>query len=396
MTKSERLRRNLVRELKIAHPAVRDAFLAVPREIFLPEVAAAQGLEVIYDNRVFVTKQDSRGQAISSSSQPGIMAPMLELLDARPADRVLEIGAGTGYNAALLKHIVGRRGRVTTLEIDPDTAKRASRALRRARSVVSVRTADGHKGWRDGGPYDRIIATASTDEIPRAWFRDLIRGGMLVVPVRIATDSFGPQLVVAFHRDAKALVSTKVVAGGFMTMRDAPGADAATFPGVHIQQRARGKTSYVAAVGGAIDRMIPVARRRLLVTMARAPRTTRLAAGPTRRMVGLGAFVALGADPRRRVEGAGWSTGIVGADGRTAAFTGGTTRDGRTTFRVYGYGSRAGESEFRALVREWTAAGRPSLDDLRISVGFTKKPPSAWRTTRRGASWMTFEWAADR
>src|SRR5438094_1666059 len=97
MTKSAQLRRKLVRELQAAKgietDAVRDAFLAVPREIFIPEVVATRGLEAIYRNEVFVTKQDSRGQAISSSSQPGIMAPMLELLDLRLGHRVLEVGA---------------------------------------------------------------------------------------------------------------------------------------------------------------------------------------------------------------------------------------------------------------------------------------------------------------
>src|SRR5438034_2728332 len=121
MTKSEQLRRKLVRELEeaagITSAAVRNAFIAVPREVFIPEVAQAKGLEAIYRNDVFVTKQDSRGQAISSSSQPGIMAPMLELLDLAPGHRVLEIGAGTGYNAALIKHVVGRRGRVVTVDI---------------------------------------------------------------------------------------------------------------------------------------------------------------------------------------------------------------------------------------------------------------------------------------
>src|SRR5439155_18613191 len=102
----------------------------------------------------------------------------------------------------------------------PDIAKRASRALRSGGYAVTVRAADGHKGLREGAPYDRIIATASTAEIPRAWFRQLVLGGELVVPLRPTGDSFGPQFVVAFKRERDGLVSTRIVAGGFMTMRD--------------------------------------------------------------------------------------------------------------------------------------------------------------------------------
>src|SRR5207302_8471580 len=154
MTRSETLRRRLVAELRrpdgIASAHVREAFLSVPRELFIPEVVQTQGLDAVYRDRVFVTKQDSRGQAISSSSQPGIMAPMLELLDVQPGHRVLEVGAGTGYNAALIKHIVGKRGHVTAVDIDPDTARRARRALRGGGYAVSVRAAAGHQGWVNG------------------------------------------------------------------------------------------------------------------------------------------------------------------------------------------------------------------------------------------------------
>ena len=109
---SVRLRRAMVASLEasgaIRSEPVRDAFLAVPREHFVPELAKRDGLAAIYRPDVaLTTATDNRGVAISSSSAPAIMAPMLEALQLDPGHRVLEIGAGTGYNATLVKPIVG-------------------------------------------------------------------------------------------------------------------------------------------------------------------------------------------------------------------------------------------------------------------------------------------------
>ena len=84
--------------------------------MFIPRVLAEQGLLGVYRDEAFVTKRHPKGIPVSSSSQPGLMATMLELLELRPGQRVLEVGAGTGYNAALIRHLVGASGRVTTIE----------------------------------------------------------------------------------------------------------------------------------------------------------------------------------------------------------------------------------------------------------------------------------------
>jgi protein-L-isoaspartate(D-aspartate) O-methyltransferase len=106
-----RLRRHLVDELAgrglIQDERVERALLAVPREIFVPKFAAQRGLEAVCRDEAIMTKDDARGVPVSSSSQPAIIASMLERLDLREGQRVLEIGAGTGYNAALLAEIVG-------------------------------------------------------------------------------------------------------------------------------------------------------------------------------------------------------------------------------------------------------------------------------------------------
>jgi hypothetical protein len=115
---AETLRAALVEMLRargrLQSPAIAAAFAQVPRHLFVPHVA----LEEAYRDTFLATKRQPDGEVISSSSQPEIMAIMLEQLDLRPGQRVLEIGTGTGYNAALLAHVVGEGGRVTTLDLD--------------------------------------------------------------------------------------------------------------------------------------------------------------------------------------------------------------------------------------------------------------------------------------
>ena len=126
------LNQALVDELKsmgcIQTPRVEAAFQAVLRHRFIPETP----LEEVYSNRVILTKQDQNGQWISSSSEPAIMAIMLEQLDLEPGQKVLEIGAGTGYNAALMAHIVGETGQVVTIDIDDDLVEAVQAHLLRA------------------------------------------------------------------------------------------------------------------------------------------------------------------------------------------------------------------------------------------------------------------------
>ncbi|HEU0088775.1 MAG TPA: methyltransferase domain-containing protein [Pseudonocardiaceae bacterium] len=119
----------------------------------------------------------------SSCSQPSVVANMLDALDLQEGQRVLEIGTGTGWNAALLTHGVGERGRVVTLEVDPHLADQARRALTRAGYHPLVITGDGLAGYLPGAPYDRVIATASIREVvPPAWLEQLRPGGRVVTP----------------------------------------------------------------------------------------------------------------------------------------------------------------------------------------------------------------------
>jgi protein-L-isoaspartate O-methyltransferase len=115
------------------------------------------------------------------------MAGMLEALDLRPGHRVLEIGTGTGYNAALLCGRVGDQN-VVSVELDPHLAEAACRALATLGLWPSIHAADGMAGVPDSAPFDRIIATAAVDHIPSSWITQLAPGGMILTDLRGSLD----------------------------------------------------------------------------------------------------------------------------------------------------------------------------------------------------------------
>src|SRR5262245_5874509 len=130
---------HLERDGALSDPAVRTAMLAIPRHRFLPEIPLA----LAYADDAIATKF-ADGVSISSASQPSIVAQMLEQLALAPGMRVLEIGAGTGYNAALLRTLVGPGGRVTTIDIDADITDAARAHLAAVGMTdVDVITGDG-------------------------------------------------------------------------------------------------------------------------------------------------------------------------------------------------------------------------------------------------------------
>jgi protein-L-isoaspartate(D-aspartate) O-methyltransferase len=158
------------------------AFRTVPRHLFVPDAP----VELAYAaNAALWPKHDSAGRMTSTVSAAHIQAVQLEQADVRPGMRVLEIGSG-GYNAALLAAMVGAAGEVTSIDIDPEIIARA-RACLDAAGYPHVRTAvaDGATAAPEHGPYDRIVVTARSWDIPPAWVEQLAPDGRIVVPLRL-------------------------------------------------------------------------------------------------------------------------------------------------------------------------------------------------------------------
>ncbi len=201
----------LLAEGHITQPRVADAFRAVPRHLFLP----GMDLAAVYQDEAIAIKE-ANGTWLSSSSQPAIMAIMLEQLELQPGQRVLEVGAGSGFNAALMAHLAGDAALVTALDIDDDLVEQARANLAAAGCEgVSVVCADGWAGDRPLAPYDRVILTVGAWDISPAWVEQLCEGGTLLLPL----DLYGVQLSVAFEKQAGALRSRSVRCCGFMRLR---------------------------------------------------------------------------------------------------------------------------------------------------------------------------------
>jgi protein-L-isoaspartate(D-aspartate) O-methyltransferase len=172
-----------IRQRGVEDPCVLAAMERVPRERFVPEKYRAQA----YEDRPLPIGE---GQTIS---QPYIVAVMSEAAHLSRDDRVLEIGTGSGYHAAILAECAGE---VLTVEIKPDLARRAeSRLGELGHSRVRVRQGDGRTGWPEHAPYDAIVVTAAGPEVPPALVEQLKDGGRLVMPRR--TPSGAQVLVVA-------------------------------------------------------------------------------------------------------------------------------------------------------------------------------------------------------
>lgn len=177
---------------RVRSPAVEEAFRAVPRHLFLPGLAIA---EAYADEAVAV--QFAGGVATSSASQPSMMAIMLEQLDLRPGHRVLEIGAGTGYNAALVARIVGPAGSVTAVDIDEELVDRAAVHLASAGvDGVELVVGDGALGHPPGAPYDRIVLTVGSEDVRPEWVAQLAPGGRLLLPLAVRGSQLSTALVL--------------------------------------------------------------------------------------------------------------------------------------------------------------------------------------------------------
>lgn len=166
-------------------PRVAAALAKVRRSAFVPANAVGSA----YDNRPLPI---GCGQTIS---QPFIVALMTELLDLQPSDKVLEVGTGSGYQAAVLAELTAT---VCSIEVIPELAQRAAAVLAsEGYSGVMLRTGNGSLGWPEEAPFDAIIVTAAAPDIPPALIEQLRPGGRMVMPVG------------AYHGDQDLVLLTK-------------------------------------------------------------------------------------------------------------------------------------------------------------------------------------------
>ena len=223
----------------------RSAFLAVPREVFIPEVIwrydgadhlvplrraedPQEWLRRAYGPGYVITQvddgipvgPDGRGRMVTSSaSRPDIVALMLAAGQVEPGMRVLEIGTGTGYTAALLAHYLGA-STVTTIEVDPVLAAQARTALATAGyGEVTVMTGDGTHGHPEGASFDRVLSTVAAPRVPYEWVAQTRPGGLVVTPWGSAYKHAG-LLSLTVSADGTAtggLVNTTI---SFMELRD--------------------------------------------------------------------------------------------------------------------------------------------------------------------------------
>ncbi|MGH4014651.1 MAG: methyltransferase domain-containing protein [Pseudonocardiaceae bacterium] len=244
----QRLADKLVADEDLRSPHWRSALCAVPRHEFIPhyyrqdtstrpatwrlvtpsDPAEVQAwLELVYSDTTLITAvADYAGRGVqipvSSSSKPDLMVRMLEELDVADGHRVLEIGTGTGYNAALLAHRLGAEN-VVSVDVDPALIAAARPRLARLGYHPTLAAVDGAGGLAEHAPYDRIIATCSVPAIPAAWIEQLRPGGCILADVE---GPLGAGNLVTLHKPSAApLVQGRFLPwwGRFMRLRPRAG-----------------------------------------------------------------------------------------------------------------------------------------------------------------------------
>ncbi len=220
---AEHLRAQLVEQLvasgTLRSSQIKRAFAEVPREFFLPPELP---LQRVYSDDAIVVKWNEAKMATSSSTQPSLMADMLEALDLQPGLKVLEIGAGVGYNAAIMAHILGDAALVTTVDLDPAMAEIARQNILKLGpnyERLSVIASDGSQGYSSNAPYDRIIVTVQQWEISPDWVSQLKEDGILLLPLSLSAQAWGGPIPAFRKQPDGTLVTIASSQGGFMPMR---------------------------------------------------------------------------------------------------------------------------------------------------------------------------------
>jgi len=280
----------------------------------------------------------------SSSSAPEVMAEMVDLLDLKPGMNVLEIGTGTGYNAALIAERV-TPGSVTTVEIDPSIADHARQSLRRAGLPVTVITGNGSDGYADNAEYDRVTATASLRTVPKTWIAQARVGGLLVLPFS-----------GSFNRGAFLRLSV-----------DSPGVASGHFHGTASFMRLRDQRPPKAVWWDSYDQL----RVTTTDVNSREP-FDRYEAGFALGLVCPGLVTGKRTEP----DGEQFLRLSDAESGSWASFAG-TPDDGR--YEVAQHGPRNLWDELESAYQWWTQAGRP--EHTRFGLTVTPDAQTVWLDT---------------
>jgi len=228
---ANRLTEQLVNAGALTSPRWTAAFRAVPRHRLVPvrytyelgghgwraePLDTADGLRLAYSNTALHTVPGG----YSSTSMPSLMARMLETLDLEDSHRVLEIGTGPGYNAALLCHGLGDAA-VSSVDVEPELSELARRRLSDLGYRPHLAVGDGRTGLADRAPFDRLIATCSVPRVPPAWVEQLREGGLALLDLRL-TSHAGNLVLLRRTADGRAEGRFLRRPGAFMPLRAVP------------------------------------------------------------------------------------------------------------------------------------------------------------------------------
>lgn len=360
---------------QLTDPTWRRAFLAVRRHVFVPRfwhdeepgafparwrmidsatVDHPGWLDAVYSDRTLATELTgtvARGapgmhpQVTSSTTMPGLVTAMLEALDVGDGMNALEIGSGTGYNAALLSERLGDAN-VTTIDIGPELTALARVRLAGHGYHPHVATGDGADGVPARAPFDRVIATCGLDQVPQAWIDQTRDGGKILVNVLGPWNLFALVLLTVHGGTASGHFLAQT--GGFMPRRSDPTLTA----------------DYSVRVSRAAD---PVAESNSRI----AP--TALSDGSAFGLIAQSVLGGVVSNLAYVDDSENLGTEIGTADGSSWAVVH-HEPDGERGHRVLQAGPRRLWDETEAVHREWVRHGRPARDRFGLTVGVGSSP----------------------
>jgi protein-L-isoaspartate(D-aspartate) O-methyltransferase len=237
MESAEKYQRQLLEQAQAIYyetplsEATQKAYLATPRHQFVrryrrwgvkewnevSEDNLEEHLATLYADRALVLFGDDDDDVPSTISQPSFVLRMLDMLQLEPGQKVFELGAGSGWNAALMGHLVGEKGCIYSLELIPEMAQRAAATIDSLGiKNVNVIEGEGGEGYAAGAPYDRAIFTAGAYDLPHPFFEQIKEGGLFLVVIK---SEGGGDTLALLRKEHEYFESIDSVACGFVQMR---------------------------------------------------------------------------------------------------------------------------------------------------------------------------------